>query len=160
MIEDNSSRAHGYRRLRSSAGALLVAVSILIGLALTHCVTVMPTPTAVPSPPTEPAPAVQQNRLPPFVLDLDLPSDIVLNAEQGLGQCHWVDPSIVSNPLVSWAYDSSEASSGWNKIEPAPGVFQWEALDAEIAKAQSHGMNSAPQPLLVGRIPWHGRPAS
>lgn len=75
--------------------------------------------------------------LPPFRADTDLPSNIVLNAEQGLGQCHWIDPQLMSSPLISWAYDTSAAASGWAAIEPQEGIFNWERLDAQIAKAHS-----------------------
>ncbi len=139
MIEDNSRTLRGHRRLWSSVVVLLVTVFILLSPALTSCGIATPTPTTAPPSPREPAPALEEDRLPPFVLDLSLPSDIVLNAGQGLGQCHWLDPDIIANPLVSWAYDTGQASAGWDSIEPEPGVFHWEALDAEIAKARSLG---------------------
>jgi len=105
VIEDNSGTLRGHRRLWSSVVVLLVTVFILVSLSLTSC-GIATTPTTAPPSPPEPAPALEEDRLPPFVLDASLPSDIVLNAEQGLGQCHWLDPDIVANPLVSWAYDS------------------------------------------------------
>jgi hypothetical protein len=79
------------------------------------------------------------DRLPPFRLDPNLPPQIVLNAEQGLGQCHWLDSSVLSSPHVSWAYDSSETASGWATVESQEGTFNWTPLDAEIAKARSLG---------------------
>jgi hypothetical protein len=83
--------------------------------------------------------AEPESELPPFRIDLDLPPQIVLNAEQGLGQCHWLAPSVLSNPHVSWAYDSGETASGWVTIEPQEGTFNWAPLDAEIAKARDLG---------------------
>jgi hypothetical protein len=77
--------------------------------------------------------------LPAFRIDPDLPDDIVLNAGQGLGQCHWVDEQILSEPLVSWAYDASMASSAWKALEPRDGTFDWAPLDAQVAKARSLG---------------------
>jgi hypothetical protein len=79
------------------------------------------------------------DQLPPFRLDPDLTPQIVLNAGQGLGQCHWLDTSVLSSPYVSWAYDSSEAASGWTTVEAQEGTFNWAPLDAEIAKARSLG---------------------
>jgi hypothetical protein len=78
-----------------------------------------------------------EGKLPPFQMDPRLPSDVVLNRGQGLGQCHWLDTDILSNPYVSWAYDSSETISGWSTIEPQDGVLNWGPLDAQIAKAQA-----------------------
>ena len=51
--------------------------------------------------------------LPAFVMDPSLPAQIVINADQGLGQSHWVDPGIIGRSYVSWAYDTSPSSSGW-----------------------------------------------
>jgi len=82
--------------------------------------------------------AAPPDPLPPFRIDPSMPSNIVVNAEQGLGQCHWLDPNIVSMPYVSWAYDAGQASS-WATVEPQDGVFNWAPLDAEIAKARSLG---------------------
>lgn len=78
-------------------------------------------------------------QLPPFRMDPSLPPDIVVNAGQGLGQCHWLAVGIVSNPDVSWGYDARAEVSGWAAIEPQPGVFNWEPLDAEVNKARSLG---------------------
>ena len=83
--------------------------------------------------------AAPDNELPPFRIDPNLPPQVVLNADQGLGQCHWLATHILSTPYVSWAYDSSETASGWSAIEPQEGVFNWAPLDAEIAKARSLG---------------------
>jgi len=83
--------------------------------------------------------AEPDDELPPFRIDPNLPPEIVLNKDQGLGQCHWVAPDILSIPYVSWAYDAGQTASGWASIEPEEGVFNWEALDAEIAKARSLG---------------------
>lgn len=79
------------------------------------------------------------SKLPPFQIDPTLPDQIVLNAEQGLGQCHWVDPEIVSLPYVNWAYDASTRVSGWCSIEPQSGVYYWGAIDADIEKARKLG---------------------
>ena len=79
------------------------------------------------------------NQLPQFQTGTDLPPDIVLNAGQGLGQCHWLDSDILAVPYVSWGYDASPAVSGWSSIEPQEGVYNWAALDAEIAKARNLG---------------------
>lgn len=79
------------------------------------------------------------DRLPPFRIDLDLPSDIVVNAGQGLGQCHWLATAVIAEPYVSWGYDAREGVSGWAAVEPQPGVFNWEPLDLEINKARSLG---------------------
>jgi hypothetical protein len=84
-------------------------------------------------------PAAAAEPLPPFRIDTSLPQDIVVNAEQGLGQCHWVDPAILSLPYVSWAYDAGEMASGWATVEPQPGIFDWTALDAEVNKAHDLG---------------------
>jgi hypothetical protein len=80
-----------------------------------------------------------QSPLGPFRIDPDLSRDVVLNAGQGLGQCHWIDRKVLSKPYVSWAYDSSDSISGWSAIEPQPGAFHWEPLDGEIAKARLLG---------------------
>jgi len=77
--------------------------------------------------------------LPAFEINPSLPSDTVVNAEQGLGQCHWLDSQLLSQPEVAWAYDAGAQASAWSAIEPQEGVFQWAALDAEIAKARAHG---------------------
>ncbi len=77
--------------------------------------------------------------LPPFRINPALPEEIVLNAGQGLGQCHWVDGQILSEPFVSWAYDASTASSAWKVLEPQDGTFDWAPLDAQVAKARSLG---------------------
>lgn len=77
--------------------------------------------------------------LPPFRIDPNLPSDIVVNAGQGLGQCHWIAAGILAQSYVGWGYDAAEGTSGWASIEPQPGVFHWTALDAEINKARSLG---------------------
>lgn len=79
------------------------------------------------------------DRLPPFRVDPTLPPDIVVNAGQGLGQCHWLAAAVIAEPYVSWGYDARESVSGWAAVEPQPGVFNWEPLDAEINKAQSLG---------------------
>jgi hypothetical protein len=63
----------------------------------------------------------------------------VVNAGQGLGQCHFLATDVLSRPYVSWAYDASEPISGWSTIEPEGGVYNWEPLDAQIAKAQTLG---------------------
>jgi hypothetical protein len=81
----------------------------------------------------------QGDRLPAFAVDPSLPGQIVLNPEQGLGQCHWLDRDILSLPLVSWGYDSGEASSGWDALEPQEGVFNWAPMDEQVAKARSLG---------------------
>jgi len=81
--------------------------------------------------------ALPDKELPPFRIDPDLPPQIVLNAEQGLGQCHWLDSTILSTPDVGWAYDASEASSGWKTIEPQDGIFNWALLDAQVGKARN-----------------------
>jgi hypothetical protein len=83
-------------------------------------------------------PAAAAEPLPPFGIDSSLPQDIVVNAEQGLGQCHWVSAAILSLPYVSWGYDAGETASGWAAVEPQPGVFEWTALDGEVNKA--HGL--------------------
>ena len=83
--------------------------------------------------------AAPVRELPPFRIDPSLPAEIVVNAEQGLGQCHWLDSSILSLPYVSWAYDAGEAASSWATIEPQEGTFNWEPLDGLIAKAHNMG---------------------
>ena len=88
-------------------------------------------PTAIGQAPTR--------QLPPFHTDAALPADIVLNADQGLGQCHWLSPQIMAGPLVAWAYDATESASGWVTIEPQAGVFNWDGLDAKVAQARSQG---------------------
>jgi len=82
--------------------------------------------------------ATPVRQLPPFRVDPDLPSNIVVNAGQGLGQCHWLDSAILSLPYISWAYDATQPASGWVTIQPEENTFDWEPLDAQIAKA--HGM--------------------
>ncbi len=77
--------------------------------------------------------------LPAFQTDPALPDDIVLNAEQGLGQCHWLSSKIMAEPIVAWAYEATESASGWASLEPQPGSFHWDALDAKIAQARSQG---------------------
>ena len=77
--------------------------------------------------------------LPSFQIDPTLPGDIILNHEQGLGQCHWPDPAILSHPYIGWAYDSSPEFSAWSVIEPQPGVFNWSGLDNKVRVASSRG---------------------
>ncbi len=77
--------------------------------------------------------------LPTFTIDYSLPADIVLNRDQGLGQCHWVDPVLVSLPYVGWAYDGSETISDWSVIEPQPGVYNWSTLDNLVTRARDRG---------------------
>ncbi|MGB9880442.1 MAG: hypothetical protein ACPLRM_06740 [Anaerolineae bacterium] len=77
--------------------------------------------------------------LPSFRIDPDLPPDIVVNAGQGLGQCHWLAAGIMAATYVSWGYDATETASGWATVEPQPGVFNWGPLDAEVNKARSLG---------------------
>jgi hypothetical protein len=84
-------------------------------------------------------PAAAAEPLPPFRIDATLPPDIVVNAEQGLGQCHWVEAGILSLPYVSWGYDAGETTSAWATIEPQPGTFDWAPLDAEVNKAHDLG---------------------
>jgi len=111
----------GYRQRTGHSASLLLAV-----LLSTLCFAL---PTSIAA----------QEGLPPFRIDPSLPADIVVNPNQGLGQCHWLDSGILSQPYVSWAYDSSVAISSWSVIEPEPGVFNWDPLDAQIAKAQALG---------------------
>lgn len=84
-------------------------------------------------------PAAAAEPLPPFHIDTTLPADIVVNAEQGLGQCHWIEAGILSLPYVSWGYDAGETISAWTAIEPQPGTFNWAPLDAEVSKAHNLG---------------------
>jgi len=83
--------------------------------------------------------AVPAAPLPEFRADPNLLPNIVLNAGQGLGQCHWLDPNILSVPYVGWAYDATETGSGWASIEPQDGVFNWAPFDEEIAIARNQG---------------------
>jgi hypothetical protein len=80
-----------------------------------------------------------EDGLPPFRIDPSLPANIVVNPNQGLGQCHWLASDILSQPYVSWAYDSSVTVSSWSVIEPEPGVYNWDSLDAQISKARALG---------------------
>ncbi|OQB27917.1 MAG: hypothetical protein BWY10_00982 [Chloroflexi bacterium ADurb.Bin180] len=73
--------------------------------------------------------------LAPFVLDPALPTDVVVNPGQGLGQCHWVEVSVLSQPVASWGYDATETNSSWAVLEPRPGEFDWSPLDAQVHKA-------------------------
>lgn len=73
--------------------------------------------------------------LPPFTLDPALPTEVVVNPDQGLGQCHWVEVSVLSQPVASWGYDASDTNSSWAVLEPQPGQFNWAPLDAQIHKA-------------------------
>ena len=77
--------------------------------------------------------------LPDFQKDTTLPEQIVINADQGLGQCHWVDPGIIGRPYVAWAYDTAPPSAGWVTLEPQPGVYNWSPVDEVIAKARNAG---------------------
>jgi hypothetical protein len=77
--------------------------------------------------------------LPPFRMDSDLAPQIVLNPQQGLGQCHWLDSQILSSPIVGWAYDASAASSGWRALEPEDGAFNWAPLDGQVLRARNLG---------------------
>ncbi len=81
----------------------------------------------------------QVPRLPPFHTDTSLPNDITVNANQGLGQAHWLDTEIMSQPGVSWGYDAGATASGWATIEPEPGLFNWAPLDKEIGRAKGLG---------------------
>lgn len=84
-------------------------------------------------------PAASADPLPPFRIDTSLPEDIVVNAAQGLGQCHSVEAGILSLPYVSWGYDAGETASAWATIEPEPGSYNWAPLDAEVNKARDLG---------------------
>lgn len=77
--------------------------------------------------------------LPPFRIDPTLPTEVVVNAGQGLGQCHWLATAVIADPYVGWGYDAREGVSGWAAIEPQPGAFNWEPLDGEINKARTLG---------------------
>ena len=77
--------------------------------------------------------------LPAFQIDSSLPGDIVINHEQGLGQCHWLDPVILSSPYIGWAYDCAPTVSAWSTLEPQPGVFNWTKMDNEVRKARERG---------------------
>jgi hypothetical protein len=114
-------------RTRFARASALLFVIIAASLA------VGPTPTASGQD------QVASEPLPPFRADPALPATIVLNPGQGLGQCHWLDPQILTVPYVGWAYDASPTASGWASVEPQNGVFNWGPLDAEIAKARNLG---------------------
>ncbi len=111
------------RRQHRTASSSVVLAGLLLG---TLCIAL---PIAINA----------QEGLAPFRIDPDLPADIVLNPNQGLGQCHYLAPDIVSLPYVSWAYDASVTISSWAVIEPESGTFNWDPLDAEIAKARALG---------------------
>ncbi len=135
--EPNPLRIH--RHPSSSSAIPLLTLVFLLSLSLTACD--ISAPSATPTrtqPPSAPGEGVAVG-LPPFEMDPLLPDEVVLNPDQGLGQCHWLDPDLLSSPSVTWAYDASESISGWSTIEPEEGVFNWGPLDAEIAKARSLG---------------------
>jgi hypothetical protein len=104
--------------------------------------------------------------LPPFVVNPDLPSEIVFNAGQGLGQCHWVDTAILASPIVGWAYDAGREKSGWRTVEPQDGEFDWASMDTQVAKARALGKRiwlellttegSAPEWALQAGVPLVG----
>ncbi len=77
--------------------------------------------------------------LPPFLADPGLAPDLVINPDQGLGQCHWLEVAILSQPTVSWGYDAGEKVSSWVVIEPQQGTFDWAPLDGQIHKASDLG---------------------
>jgi len=108
------------------------ATPLSLLLACTVCLASSLAPTSVLA-------AAPDKPLPQFRITPDVPPNIVLNAGQGLGQCHWLDSNILSIPYVGWAYDAGQTASGWAAIEPQEGVFNWAPLDAEIAKARSLG---------------------
>lgn len=66
----------------------------------------------------------------------NLVNNIVVNPYQGLGLCHWVSPTILEDPNVSWAYDTGGAT-WWENIEPQENQFNWEEVDKVIATAKS-----------------------
>jgi len=115
-------RPSGRDPLQATARGLLLIVLLLTSLSV-----------------IAPKAVLGQEGLPPFRIDPSLPPDTVVNPNQGLGQCHWLASDILSQPYVSWAYDSSVAISSWSAIEPEPGVFNWDPLDAQIAKAKALG---------------------
>ena len=110
---------------------MLWTQSLLLCCAICCAMTLVSSAIAQPATPVRP--------LPPFVVDPELPTDIVVNPGQGLGQCHWLDSAILSLPYVSWAYDAGQAASGWATIQPEENTFNWEPLDAQIAKASGMG---------------------
>ena len=143
MTVDNQPMSPGHQESKSpSRQLLLVASAGLLLMSLLSCTRTAPTPAPAPTLTPigeQPGGGVVVSELPPFVLDSTLASELVVNPDQGLGQCHWLDAGVISRNEVSWGYESSGASSGWDEVEPEPGVYNWSALDAEIAKARDLG---------------------
>jgi len=68
-----------------------------------------------------------------------LTNNIVYNPYQGLGVCHWLSPTILSDPIVSWAYDASNEGVFWTNVEPQENQFNWTGMDSLVNLAQSKG---------------------
>jgi hypothetical protein len=115
---------HHHKSLRPAAGLFRLRLQAVSCLLAACCCLLYATPAAATQP------------LPPFHIDTTLPQDIVINAEQGLGQCHYIEAGILTLPYVSWGYDAGETASAWVSIEPEPGAFNWTPLDAEVNKAR------------------------
>jgi hypothetical protein len=129
IIREYKDRGHTLYPVRPSLPHL-IRVRVFLILACAACILL--TRSAVAQQPSTAA-------LPPFQIDTSLPNTIVLNREQGLGQCHWLDPVIISHPYIGWAYDAGESISAWSSIEPQPGVFYWDKVDNEVRKAHDRG---------------------
>lgn len=144
-----------------------LVATLIPRLALVHCrapillLAVLCMLTArVPAVWAQSTPTPPVSLLPPFQIDPSLPSQVVNNADQGLGQCHWLDPNIVGHSYISWAYDASPEISGWPTIEPQPGVFNWAPLDREVRKARDRGKRIWIQVMTSeGQVPQWARDA-
>lgn len=62
-----------------------------------------------------------------------LNQNIVVNPYQGLGVCHYVDEQLLNDPMVSWAYETSEPV-WWENLEPVEGQYNWGIINAVINK--------------------------
>lgn len=69
--------------------------------------------------------------------DLNANFPLVLNPDQGLGQCHAVDANGYGK-AISWAYPPV-GQVPWYKIEPTEGNFDWSQMEKVVALARTAG---------------------
>jgi len=127
MARYTQSATHGSNGLQAPTRTRSIKTHLLCCLLSAGCYLLSALPAAAGEP------------LPPFRMDETLPADVVVNAEQGLGQCHWVEAATLALPYVSWGYDAGQTASAWATIEPQPGTFDWAPLDGEVNKARDLG---------------------
>ncbi len=68
--------------------------------------------------------------------NLNSTNPIVLNPDQGMGQCHAVDAGGFGKTGITWAYPPS-AGVPWWQIEPNEGQYDWKILDDMVTLARN-----------------------